>query len=202
MKNYQKNKGAAITEAVIILPVLLTILYGLYYIWRVSMIISDATVAVRSEMMLHSLLINSDSTLNNENWSYGKSGFSGDAKLYSEKLGVFAGIPADKIKIFNDVQKIGDEIPNVYDVMRSILTDAAIIQVTVPLPEQPFLHGSEQNYTATAICSVNPWALNQKQFFGATLNWLELMGTHPTHPIETDTSLIRQTESIEGLPHE
>lgn len=199
-----KNKGAAITEAVIILPVLLTILYGLYHIWRVSIIISDTTVAARSELILHSLSINKASNLNNENWRYAKAGFSENAQFYSN-MGMFPGVAAETIQITSSSQKYDPEsgLLNVYDVIRSVLTGSASVQVSVPLPGKPFLHGSrkKQNYTATATCSVNPWALNQKQFFGAKLEWIDRMRHHEDPVLDVDDpTLLRHIESLEGLP--
>lgn len=199
-----RNNGAAIMEAVIILPVLLTILYGLYHVWRVSIIISDATVAARSELILHSLSINKSSNLNNENWRYAEAGFSQDAQFYSN-MGMFPGVAADNIQITPSSQRHDPEngLPNVYDVMRSVMTGSASVRVKVPLPGQPFLHGSrkKRNYTATATCSVNPWALNQKQFFGAKLEWIDGMRHHEVPVLDVDDpTLLRHIESLEGLP--
>ena len=204
MKNIlTKNKGAAITEAIIIIPVLLTMLYGLYHVWRVSIIISDATVAARSELILHSLTLNADSKLNNPNWRYGKAGFSADAQFYSD-MGMFPGVAASDILISTRSERYDYENgpPNVYDTMRSAMTGAVSVRVTVPLPGQPFLHGGQeyQDYTATATCSVNPWALNQKQFFGATLEWIDNMRVHKFPAIVDDPNLRRSVTPLQKLP--
>ena len=198
-----KNKGAAITEAIIIIPVLLTMLYGLYHVWRVSIIISDATVAARSELIVHSLTLNASSELNNPNWRYGKAGFSPDAQFYSN-MGMFPGVAASDIRISTRSEEYDYENgpPNVYDTMRAAMTGAVSVRVTVPLPGQPFLHGGEeyQDYTATATCSVNPWALNQKQFFGATLEWIDKMRNHDV-PANVDyPNLLHNVTPLEKLP--
>lgn len=202
------NKGTAITEAIIILPVLLTILYGLYHVWRVSIIASHTTIAARSEMMLHSLAINGTRELNAENWIYGRVGFSDDAKFYSY-MGMFPGVAPDDIEISTGVQgyEYDDSLPNVYDSMQRVMTGMASVRINVPLPGQPFLHGGSenQNYVATAMCSVNPWALSQEQFFGANLQWIDQIRSHPVPAIsdgkEIDLpSFRRHVTPIKDLP--
>ena len=201
-----KNKGAAITEAVIIMPVLLIILYGMYHFWRVSIVISDATVAARSELILHPLSINKAGNLNKENWHYAEVGFSQDAQFYSN-MGMFPGVAADNIQITSSSQRYDPEngLPIVYDTMRSVMTGSASVKIKVPLPGQPFLHGGRQNqiYTATAICSVNPWALNQGQFFGATLGWIDgMVQQGVSFEKDSQTILRNGVKSLDGLPEE
>ena len=206
MKNESiKSKGSAITEAIIIIPVLLTILYGLYYVWRVSIIASNTTVAVRSEIMLHSLAVNSSDNLNNVNWIYGNVGFSKGAKFYCETLGMFPGVAAKDIKIDFGPQNNNTTIPNVYDVMRKTMIGPVYVSITVPLPalRQPFVNTGTDNqkYTARGICEVNPWALNQKQFFGATLAWVEGMRTGiPGVELKEPPTILHNVSPLEGLP--
>ena len=201
-----KSRGSAITEAVIVMPVLLTILYGLYYVWRVSIVASHATIVARSEMMQHSLAINGESELNSENWAYvrdHRAGWSPDAQFYSG-MGMFPGVPADSITMTIGRQKSDwdDSLGNVYDSMRRAMTGRAAVQVSVPLPHLPFLHGGAESpeYKAEAICSVNPWALSQEQFFGATQQWLGEMAEHPEHSKETNRTLLDSVTPIDALP--
>ena len=203
--SFYMRKGAAVTEAIIVIPVLMTLLYGVFYVWRLSIVTSAAQTAVRSEIMLHSLAVNADDTLNQEHWDYGKVGFSRDSDFYCNTLQVFPGVPAEAMTIRSRAYTMNESLYNVYDAMRTLLTDAAYLEVSVELPPQPFVHDRLDRpvYTATGICEVNPWKLNEKQFFGALTPWIEEMRSHEhAVDIQDEPTVIRNgsVSPLEGLP--
>ena len=202
-RKHKKRRGAAMTEAMMVIPVLLTLVCGVFYAWRLFVITSAAQTAVRSEMMLHSLAVNASDILNRESWRYAQVGFSRNSEFYCNTLRVFPGVSADAVTISAGPDTISRSTHNVYDAMRAIMTDAARSVVEVELPAQPFLHRREERpvYRATGICAVNPWALDERQFFGALTPWIDNMRAHGmSQNFRDEPTILRSVTPPEGLP--
>jgi hypothetical protein len=222
-RRYNRRQAAVMVEAAILTGVIMTMLMGAFYAWRLSVVAMEAKVALRSEMMMHSMAVNSNSDLNSSTWAYASAGFSDSPDFYYG-VGMFEQASGDdsflgggaeqgsRVTLTYDRPSSADEtsIPDVYDVMRQVLVGAVMVNVTVDLPPTPFVNASDgsqssgsrtvsKNFSQTAMCSVNPWALREGQALEATKRWIEGM-EQAGAPLNDAQTLMRQVEPIEDLP--
>ena len=211
-------------EAAILMSVMMVMLLGGFYAWRMSRVAMAAKVALRCEMMMHSMAVNSDPDLNSPSWTYASAGFSDSPDFYCDigmfedaaggvgALGAGAADPRDKVHFVHGRLRSFDAAQtwDVYDAMKKVLVGAASVNVTVELPPIPLINVMEdnagpdtraaaKNYSQTAVCSVNPWALRPTQAFKATREWIgEIESAGAV--LEESPNLLDEVESIEDLP--
>ena len=224
-RNNRHRRGAAMVEASILMSVIMLMTLGGYYAWRMSRVAMDAKVALRCEMMMHSMAVNSSSNLNAPEWKYARAGFSDTSDFYCqvgmfedaagglEVLGEEETDPRTKVHLLHGRLDSFDSshIWDVYDVMKDVLVGASAANVSVELPPIPLVNILEGNaspntpvaakdYSQTAVCSINPWALRPTQAFKATHEWINGMVQAGVALNNEPPGLLDEVESIEELP--
>ena len=223
-RNNRDRCGAAMVEAAVLMSVMMVMLLGGYYAWRMSRVAMEAKVALRCEVMMHSMAVNADSNLNSPSWTYADAGFSDSPDFYCD-IGMFedaaGGVgalgdeetdPKNKVHLTHGQLQLFDaeQTWDVYDAMKDVLVGAASVNITVELPPIPlvnFVEGNAapdtkvaaKNYSQTVVCSVNPWALHGTQAFRATREWIDGMVSAGAK-LEDPPNLLDGVRGIEDLP--
>jgi hypothetical protein len=194
------------TEAIIIMPVLLVILYGMFYLWRISIGVTQANITVRTEMILHSLALNSDQSVNTKGWDE-TLGFSDNADFYRDQ-GLFTTVDSVNIESQSDRLSLKgdstytDKMPSL--AMRNVLVDAAVVVVKTTVSGSSLLSGSStpQAMSTSGICAVNSWALSREQFFGAVDSWLKYQGPAIQWSDNNTSNMRKNINPLKEMPDE
>lgn len=156
------NKGAAITEAILVMPVLIVILLVAYKIYKASLLASNAAVAARTEIMVHSAKMNAN------NWE------PMDKRTHETHESIFINyglVPYAKADEFEITPGFDSSKGSWLEKIGAILTGSDVITVHCKLRQEPWSSGflqkqiSELEFSDTAVCATDPWALTAARFF-------------------------------------
>lgn len=159
----EKNKtGAAITEAVLVIPVLLLMLLVVYQIYRAYLPACNAVVAARTEIMLESVRMNA-----NEWKPFQEQDRRSEHEEAFMDMGLFPG--TSYVHISKDLSKSNK---NWLEKVAAILTGSSVVNVEFELAEDSLVKNfldrekTDITYIYTGTCAVDPWAVTTKRFFG------------------------------------
>lgn len=163
-----RAKGAAMVEAVIIIPFLLMMLMLTYQVYKMSIISTNAAVAGRAEMMMYAY---------SENFS--KSGsWNPDHNEHGNRFiehGLFPDVLSVNIKR-------GDAEGGAFGAFQSfvaIATGTERITIVAKMPIMPFLSDNPQENTFscgyTGTCAVESWNWDEN-IFGKLAQWFTKTG--------------------------
>jgi hypothetical protein len=187
LSNNKNRTAAAITEAVLIIPVLLVILFTTYQIYKASLLAANAAVAARTEIMLDSV------AMNNNIWKpFRKQERTEDATLFKTS-GFFPN--AGDVQISTGLSRSNKSW---LEKLASILTGSSVVNVKFKIEKDILAKNilgreiTNSSYVYSATCATDPWALNPKRFFG----FLDELLTQTNQ----NTGLLENETNYESIP--
>jgi hypothetical protein len=175
-----KSRGAAMTEAVIVMPVLLIMLFLAYQVYKVSIISTNAAVAGRSEMMMYAY---SENFSMPGAWKLTKADYDKHESHFVEQ-GLFPDISSLDIDSEPKEGAFG-----AFQSFVAIATGMDQIKIVAQMPAIPFLGDRTQKDTFscgyTGASAVSSWNWTE-DLFGQLANWIRNMGEDPGDTLDND----------------